>query len=76
MYLPTIINRTSSFQILGSLGGIFSFLFNLTKKLVLANIGEPDQTLLIVASDLVVLCLLSPTKRTLGFYGLIELNLN
>ena len=58
MYFPIRINWTSPFPILGLSGGIFSFLFKSSKKLLFANsVKKPDQMPHFAASDLLLHCL-------------------
>ena len=58
--VPISINRTSSFPILGLLGGIFSL--NL-KRTFCKKSGDPDQTPRYLASDLCLRCLSMPHKE-------------
>ena len=52
MDLPTLISRMSLFPILGVLGDIFFICFPIFFNILLANSGDPDQTLLFAASGL------------------------
>ena len=70
MNFPISIERTSLFQILGVLGGIFHFYSN-------SNIRFCEQTVETLIRRRIMRCLiwvcavcLCPTKRTLGLYGL------
>ena len=63
MEFPTIINWTCPFP--GLLGGIFHFYSNFKRALCKQTVETQN-----VASDLGLHCLLCPTKRKLGLYGL------
>ena len=70
MNIPTSIDRTRGFQILGVLGGIFNFYSKVHRILCKQTVQDPDQKLHPGAADLGPYCLPMSHKRMLGLYEL------